>query len=504
LKENLRLLRRVLVVLISICLVGCAVGPDFEEPLAPLTSSYTEVQLPGQTVSSTGHGGAAQNFVMGQDIPGHWWTLFHSKHLNDLIEKGIEQNNTLQAAQATLRQADANYRASFGSLFPAVAVGGSATKLKANGSSANQNTPAQTYNLFTQGLNISYTLDVFGGIRRQIEAAGAQVDFSDFEEKAAYLTLTSNIVTTAVNEASLRAQIMATEELIKLLQNNLEISRKRFDLGALSKLDVLAQETQLLQTQGTLPPLQLALTQTRSLLSVLIGELPSESRLGAFSLDEVTLPTELPLTIPSSLVNQRPDVKAAAALLHEASAQIGVATANLLPQLTIVGRYGGSSNFIKDLFKSSNNVWSLLGNVAQPIFDGGKLFSEREAAVAAFEAAFANYRQTVLEAYKNVADVLRALELDAEQLKLQTEAEKAALDTMKMTQAQYDLGAISYLNLIIAQRQYQLARISRIRAEAARYTDTAALFQALGGGWWNRHATPDPTSEAAELDKGEE
>jgi NodT family efflux transporter outer membrane factor (OMF) lipoprotein len=270
------------------------------------------------------------------------------------------------------------------------------------------------------------------------------------------------------------------------LQQNYDIAKKGFDLGGRSKIDILSQETQLYQTQALLPPLQKALGETRTALSVLIGEMPSENNLPTFNLDEIKLPTELPLGIPACLVTQRPDIKAAEALLHAASAQIGVATANFFPQFTITGNYGGSSNFIKNLFKDSANVWSLMGSVLQPVFQGGTLIAQRDASVAAFEQAFAQYSQTVLEAYKNVADVLHALELDAAQLQVETAAEKAATETLNLTQTQYNLGAVSYLNLIIASRQYQLARIGRIRAQASRYSDTAALFYALGGGWWNQ------------------
>lgn len=487
----------------TLLLAGCAVGPDFEIPDAPEIESYTASEMPLATVKTEGHGGDAQHFIKGGSIPSDWWSLFHSKTLNDLIEKGIKNNNNLKAAQAALRQAEANYRASIGPLFPALTAGGNATRQRTNGSSFDQTSiKPVTYNLFNAGFNLSYTLDVFGGIRRQVEAAGAQVDFQDFEEKAAYLTLTSNIVTTAITEASLRAQIDATQQLVNFQEKNYEIAKNSFDLGGKSKIDTLAQEAQLYQTKGLISPLQNSLAQQQTTLAVLIGELPSTSKMTFFDLEEITLPTELPIGIPSCLVNGRPDVRAAEALLHAASAQIGVATANLLPQFTITGSYGGSSNFIKDLFKHSSNVWTLMGGVLQPIFDGGTLISQREAAVAAFEQAFAKYRETVLQAYKNVADALQALELDAVQLQIVTEAEKSAKESLKLTQAQYDLGAVSYLNLIIAQRQYLQSSISRIQALASRYTNTVALFQALGGGWWNE--TGELSACASKEQKGSE
>ncbi len=474
-------------------LSGCAVGPDFEIPAAPEIESYTAAEMPLTSVETKGHGGGAQHFVKGGSIPADWWRLFHSKKLNDLIEKGIKNNNNLKAAQAALRQAEANYWVAIGPLFPAVTGGGNGSRQRVNGASLDETSlQPVTFNLFNVGFNLSYTLDVFGGIRRQVEAAGAQVDFQDFEEKAAFLTLTSNIVTTAIMEASLRAQIDATQQLVFFQEKNYEISKKSFDLGGKSKIDTLAQEAQLYQTKGLIAPLQNSLAQQRTTLAVLVGELPSASTITPFDLDEITLPTEMPMGIPSCLVHGRPDVRAAEALLHAASAQIGVATANLLPQFTITGNYGGTSNFIKDLFKHSANVWTLMGGVLQPIFEGGALIAKQDAAIAAFEQAFAQYRETVLEAYKNVADALQALELDAVQLQVLTEAERAATESLKLTQVQYDLGAVSYLNLIIAQRQYLQSRISRIQALASRYTNTAALFQALGGGWWNEKGQLSP------------
>lgn len=484
----------------SLTLVGCAVGPDFESPSPPQTHEYMENPLPSQTVETEGEAGEAQHFVMGGDIPGDWWCLFHSPSINALIEQGIQKNNTLKAAQASLRQAEANYWASVANLFPFVSVSGLAERQRFNGASFDQpNLRPQTFNLFNAGVNVSYTLDVFGGIRRQIEGFGAQEDLARYEERAAFLTLTANIVTTSITEASLRAQIQATEELVKIQKKNLEIAENRFALGAISKIDSLSQATQLYQTESSLPPLQNALAQTRTTLSVLIGELPSDCKIHEFSLSEITLPTEIPVSLPCHLVWQRPDIKAAEATLHAASAQIGVTTANFFPQFTITGNYGGSSNFIKDLFKHNSNVWTLIGNVVQPVFQAGMLIEQRKAAIAAFEAAYAQYRQTLLEAYKNVADVLQALELDAVQLKITTDGEKAATETLKLTQLQYDLGAVSYLNLIIAQRQYHLARVDRIRAEASRLSNTAALFQALGGGWWNyKPACPEQTAEKCE------
>ncbi len=333
---------------------------------------------------------------------------------------------------------------------------------------------------------MAYTLDAFGGIRRQIEAAGAQVDYQQFELEAAWLTLSSNIVTTSITLASLRAQIAATRQLIQAQEKTLALVRGQFKLGGASESDVLAQVNLLAQTRAQLPVLEQNLSVQRHALSVLIGELPNEEGLSAFNLDSLRLPKDLPLSCPSFLVKQRPDVQAAEALLHAASAQIGVQTANLFPQVAITGFEGQQSKLLNKLFLPDNMIWSMATNVSQPLFNGGTLLAQRRAAIAAFEQAYAQYKQTVLQAFQNVADALRAIEHDAITLSDLKAAEKSALESLRLTRKQYQLGGVALLNLLNAERTWQQARISRIQAEASRYTDTAALFQALGGGWWNR------------------
>ncbi|MBI2707831.1 MAG: efflux transporter outer membrane subunit [Proteobacteria bacterium] len=472
----------------ALCLAGCALGPDFESPAPPTTSSYTEKQLPCKTVKTKGAGGQAQCFISGKDIPADWWRLFHSCALNKLIERALKNSPNLQAAQAAWRQADENLRVSTASLFPFVSVQPSYQRQAFSGTQFGpQNAiDVSTFNLYNASVNVSYTLDVFGAIRRQIEASHAQADYQKFITEATFLTLTSNIVTSAITEASLRAQLQATQELIVLQEQTLQITEKKFRLGAISRLDVLAQQAQLSKTRASLSPLQKSLAETRHALSVLIGEAPSESCLPVFNLEDLTLPRDLPVSLPSALVRQRPDVRAAEETLHAASAQIGVATANLFPQITLSGAYGWSANVLPGFFNRDNAIWNILGNLVQPIIQGGALRAKRRAAIAAFEQAFAQYRQTVLQAFQNVADTLRALEIDAEDLLHETEAEDAAWKTFKLTQTQYQVGAVGYLNMLDAEREYLNARINRIQAQASRYADTAALFQALGGGWWNR------------------
>ncbi len=476
------------IILASIMLTACAVGPDFHAPNTPQLSRYTYSPLPAKTVSAQSPGGNSQYFIMGRDIPADWWTLFHSQPLNDLICKGITHSPNLDAATAALSQAEENLKAQIGStMVPAISGQFTPERQRFSDSTLGlQNVPGQVFNLYNANINVSYTLDVFGGLRRQIEAAGALVDYQCFQLRATYLTLTANIVTTSVAAASLRKQIQATHELIHIQEDLLHIVQKQYELGGASGTDVLTQQTQLAQTRALLPPLEKSLAQTCHALSVLVGAFPCEGGIPILDLDTLHLPRRLPVSLPSKLVCQRPDVRAASALLEQASAQIGVATANLLPQFPLTASYGSEVNWIGNLFTQQGVVWTLVGNVMQPIFNGGALIARRKAAIFAYNQALAQYKQTVLQAFQNVADALRALEIDAQTLQAQTIAEKAAKETLAITKKQYSLGGVSYINLLNAQLLYQQALISRIQAQAARYADTAALFQALGGGWWNQ------------------
>ncbi|HVO65813.1 MAG TPA: efflux transporter outer membrane subunit [Syntrophales bacterium] len=474
--------------IIAAVVTGCAVGPDFRTPPAPSTNVYTAKELPAETAAAPGIAGAAQRFAPGQDIPEEWWTLFHSETLNHMIRQALADNPTLAAAKARLREAQENRQAGLGVLFPTVDANASATREKISGALFGQSdTDISAFNIYNASVNVSYALDIFGGARRALEALQSQIDYQQYQLEGAYLTLASNIVTTAVQEASLRAQIIATKNILALQEKQLSVVENQFRLGGASRSDILAQKTQLAQTQTTLPPLEKVLTQTRHLLAVLTGRLPHEAaEFPEFNLDEIELPQELPVSLPSSLVRQRPDIMASEALYHAACAQVGVATAYLYPQITLTGSYGFTATTASDLFNSNSVVWSIGAGLLQPIFHGGTLTAKRRAAIAAYDEAGAQYRSTVLLAFQNVADVLRALEADANALKAQADAEAAAHDTFDLTQKEFQLGAVSYLSLLNAQRQYQQSQIGLIQAQAARFADTAALFHALGGGWWNR------------------
>ena len=462
-------------------LMGCTVGPDFIPPAPPVASRYTNAPLPSQTVSIKGEEEKTQKFIQEQHIIPQWWALFQCQPLNQLINQGLKNSPTLEAAQAALRQAVENLNAERGGFFPAVDAGLGASRQRSSLASSGLPGPSYQYNLYTASLNASYNLDIFGTLRRQVEALDAEVDYQRFELEAAYLSLTSTIVTTVIEEASLRSQIQITKDLLESQEKQLSILKLQFKLGGISLADILSQETLVAQTRASLPVLNKQLSQARHSLAVLVGELPSEASLPYFTFDTLHLPADLPLTLPSSLVQQRPDVKAAEALLHQASAEIGVATAQMFPQLSLTASIGDVSNKANRLFASSSTVWSLGSQLLQPLFRGGALIAQKNAAVAAYDQAFAKYRQTVLEAFQQVADVLDNLVEDAKAHKAQQEAEKFAYQAVEISRQQYRLGGVSFLAVLIAERQYQETRINYIQAKAARYADTVALFKALGG-----------------------
>jgi NodT family efflux transporter outer membrane factor (OMF) lipoprotein len=484
-----RLLRALSIAMATLLLDACAVGPDFERSGAPDVSGYTREPLTQVTASTDVAGGEAQRFVPGLDIPGQWWVLFHSEPLNLMIEQAIRNNPTLPAAQAALRQARENVYAEQGAFFPSITVNFSPSRNKtATGAlspiSASGN---PFYSLYTGQVTVTYAPDVFGGTRRQVESLEATAEFQRFQVEATYLTLTSNVVAAAVQEASLRGQIAATEEIIKIETESLSILQKQFELGQVANADVAAVEATLAQAQATLPPLQKQLAVQRDLLTALIGRFPSQEPAEKFELAALRLPQDLPVSLPSKLVEQRPDIQSAEAQLHAASAQIGVAVAAQLPQFTLTGNAGAASNQISQFLATPGTAfWAVAGNVAQTIFDAGTLLHKKRAAEAAFDQAAAMYRGTVITAFQNVADTLHALKFDADTLKAAYAAERAAAKSLEIARRQLQLGAITYLGLLTTQNTYQTALIAQVQAQATRYADTAALFQALGGGWWNR------------------
>jgi len=477
---------------IAAALPGCTVGPDFQRPDAPNTTRYTETPMPAETASVPGIAGATQRFRSG-DLPAQWWSLYRSEPLDRLVREALAGSPTLAAARATLREAQENLAARTGALvYPAVNADASATRQKLSNAAFSQ-PGTEIFNLYNASINVSYMLDIFGGNRRQLEGLEALVDYQNYQLEGAHLALTSNIVTAAISEASLRGQLQATHDILAAEQEVVRRVQRQYELGGVARLDLVAVQSQAAQTAAIIPPLETSLAQARHLLAVLTGKVPSEASVPEFTLDTLHLPEEIPVSLPSELVRQRPDIQASEALLHQASAQIGVATANLYPQVTLTGSFGGQTNQLHNLF-AGPSIWSLAAGALQPIFRGGELQAERRAAIAAFDAAQSQYQDTVLQAFRNVADALRALENDARTVKAQAEAEALARDRLDLTRKQFELGGTSYLALLDAQRQYSLARVALVRVQSTRYADTAALFQALGGGWWNREQAASAAS----------
>lgn len=471
--------------LLCLALAACTVGPDFVRPDVPVNAGYTHDQLSSTAQADIASGGAAQRLINGMDIPGQWWTLFRSAALNALVEEALRANPNVSAAQAALRQANELVYADQASLFPSVGANLSKSREKVSGATTGaSSSPILT--LSSASLSVSYAPDVFGGTRRQIESSTAQAEYQRFQLEATYLTLTANVVNSAISLASIRDQVAATEEIVRLQSGQLDLLHAQRRLGAIADTDVLAQQTALAQTRATLAPLQKQLAQTSNQLMVYLGRFPNQDRDQRFNLASLHLPEQLPVSLPSTIVGQRPDVRAAQAQLHQASADIGVAVANQLPQFSITGALGSTAASGTRLFSAGTGIWSLAGSIAQPIFDAGALEHRKRAAVAAYDESAGLYRGTLLIAFQDVANALRALEFDAEALNQQVIAERSAQASLDLVQAQFRLGAVAYINLLTAQQSYQDTVLARVKAQAARYSDTTALFQALGGGWWNR------------------
>jgi NodT family efflux transporter outer membrane factor (OMF) lipoprotein len=495
-------------ILFASCIAGCAVGPDFKRPDPPAVTGYTRDPIPPQTVSATGgpsgsaqareaqgpgaQGGGAQGgpqrFVPGADIPGEWWQVFHNEPLNKLIQDSLTANPTLTAAQAALRQAHENTLAQTGFYYPSVTGSFDASRNLTPTESLSPAGPTTNpyYSLVTPQLSVSFTPDVWGANRRAVESLAAQEESQLFQLEATYLTLTSNVVAGAVQEASLRGQIAATSETIKVETSLLDILRRQMQLGQMAGADVAAQEAALAQAQLLLPPLQKQLALQRDALTALAGRYPSEEVEATFDLAGLALPLDLPLSIPSALVQQRPDVRQAEANLHAASAQIGQAIAARIPAISLTASLGNSASSASTLFTPGTNFWTLGAGVTGPIFDGFTLLHKQRAAQAGFDQAAAQYKATVIAAFQNVADSLRALQSDADALRAASASEAAAKRSLDIVHKQLDLGQIAYLAVLNAENTYQQARLALVQAEASRLADTAALFQALGGGWWHR------------------
>ena len=468
---------------------GCAVGPDFHRPAAPQAQAYSTAALT-PTVPVDTAGGEAQRFETGIDIPGQWWRAFQSPQIDDLVAKTLAANPDLQAAQAALRSALESAAAQRARYFPTVsATVSSDREQNAVGTLAPTLTSGTSiFTLHTAQIDVGYALDVFGANRRQVESLSASAEAQRFQMEATYLTLISNVVVAAITQASVHTQLVTTQDIVSSERESLEILSKQYQLGSISWAPVSAQQATLAQSEATLPGLQQQLAQQHDLLAQLSGRLPGELADTELDLATLTLPQELPVSVPAKLVAQRPDVCAAEAALHAATAQVGVATANMLPDISLTANAGTTAVRLSELLGPGTRFWSLGASLSQTLFAGGGLLHRKRAAVANMDQAAAQYRSSVLQAFRQVADALAALQADAVALEAQARAEQASAQSLAIAKQNLQLGSASYLDLLDAQRSHNQAVVALAQAHAARLSDTVALFQALGGGWWNRAA----------------
>ena len=479
------------IVAFGVSLAGCSVGPDFTHPATPDITRYTREPLATQTSGTDVAGGQQQRLIQGRDIPQEWWAVFKSPKLDALIQHSIDNNPNLQSAFATLRANQQAVYAQEGKFLPLLQANFNPTRQQT--STAVTPVPASNatvFNLVTAQLQVAYTFDIWGLNRRTVESLQALADVQRFQVEAAYLTLTANVAVAAITEASLREQIDATNELISINGTMVDTLRRQFDKGAVARGDLALQEAALAQVKATLPPLRKALQQNRDLLAALAGGFPSDGPRETFKFVDFRLPGQLPVSVPSQLIEQRPDIRAAEEQLHSASAEIGVATANLLPTFSINADAGFTNTALSHLLAPQNLFWDLAGNATQTLFDGGTLLHQLQGAKDTYQAAAWTYQSTVIAAVQNVADALRAIQNDADALRAARDFQRAAKVSFDLAHQQFDSGNANVLLLLNAQQSYLQAVIQVVQAHAARLSDTAALFQALGGSWWNRAGLP--------------
>lgn len=463
-------------VAVLLSLAGCALGPIYHKPSPPGITRYVPATAPQAPVKG------AQIFQYGQTAASDWWRMFHSSRLDQLVALALARNPSLQASEASLREAHANLQAAMGIFYPQVNAGLSGERQRTSGAQVGGSSPANVFSLYTGTVGISYYPDVFGINRYVYRQAKAQEDVARDVLDAARLSLEGNVVQTALSAAAVQAQITATTDIVSNEQRLLALTQQRYRIGAASYLEVVAQKSQLASDEATLPPLKQALDSDQNALAALSGRYPAQWSQEVLSLTKLHLPAKLPVSLPSALVAKRPDIRAAEAQLRAANASVGEAVARMYPLLDITASWGGQSVNSNTLFDSANRIWSLAGNLTAPIFEGGTLEAQKHAAQAAYSASFAQYKVTVLGAFQQVADTLRALQHDAEALNALDDELKSATTTLQLTQDQYRVGAVDYLSLLSAEAGYSRARIGYVQALAQRYTDTAALFVALGGG----------------------
>jgi NodT family efflux transporter outer membrane factor (OMF) lipoprotein len=465
---------------IVLALNGCAVGPDFQKPHAPDDAAYLKNGIPEKTAIANG---VEQKFTTGNLPNQQWWSMFQSSSLDSLVKASINENASLKASEASLLQSQDLLRAGYGVFFPQVAIGLNAQRVSSSPYQLGQKTAGSIFNLMTAGVSVSYTLDVFGGERRQVEALQAQVDYQRYQTNAAFLMLTANVVNTSIARAAYIAQIQATKELVNLEKDQLQVAKAQVAGGTAAFATELTIQSLISSNEASIASLRQKASQAEHLLAVLEGVDPSHVQLADLSITSLSLPDNIPINVPSDLVRSRPDILASEALMHQASANIGVATANLFPSITLNGGYGAATNQFSNLSGPNQQFWTVGPSINIPVFEGGALYFTRKAAIDAFQVAQENYRQTVLTAFSQVADCLTALENDAQLLQNQLDAKNAAAQALKLQQISYKSGLVDYLSVLIADVQYHQADIAFLQALAQRYQDTVALYVAMGGGW---------------------
>jgi NodT family efflux transporter outer membrane factor (OMF) lipoprotein len=463
------------------CLIslGCAVGPDFHRPKGPDDQAYT----PEGTKATAVAAGESQRFIEGADIGADWWRLLRCPALDSIVSEALAGNPGLDAARATLRQNQDSLRAGYGVFFPQVDAQAGASRQRYN--PAPGAIPSNTFNLFSLSGTVSYAIDIWGGSRRQVEALGAAVEAQRYSLAAAYVMLTSNVVDAVIAQAAYRDEIDATKATLVLIEEQVRITTAQATGGTVPYANVLTLQSQAASIKAAIPPLEQKIDQAADLLADLTGLTPANWRRLPLALSDLQLPEDLPLSVPSRLVRQRPDVLIAEAELHAANAGIGVATAAMLPNLTLSAGYGFNGTSPSQLFAGGGAFWNIAAGLTQPIFRGGALYYQRKAAIDARDAVAAQYRQTVLAAFQQVADTLRGLGHDADALAAQTEAVETAEKALNLLQANYLAGIGTYLQVLVADEQYLLARTAYVQAVAQRLQDTVAIYVALGGGWWH-------------------
>jgi NodT family efflux transporter outer membrane factor (OMF) lipoprotein len=478
---------------LCLLLASCAVGPDFQRPAAPEVADYTSGNLPASTVDADGQ---PQNFVRDAGLPSDWWRMFGSPEIDEMVNRSMLGNPTVAAAEASLRQSQDNLRAGYGVFFPQIDLGASGARQLSAPALQGSSIPGSIFNIVTLTGSITYALDLFGGQRRAVEGLRARRDYARYETSAARLALQANVVETAIARAAYASQIESTEHMLQLEDMQLRQVQAQVDSGVLGYASVLAVRSQMSQTEAQLAQLHLKFDQAGHLLVNLQGEFPARLALPDIDFECIALPRDLPVSLPSDLVRRRPDILASEAAMHSASADIGVAAAAMFPSISLTGNAGAAGTSLHDLPGDNGKFWSAGAGISVPVFRGGSLWFGRKAAIDAYEGAAANYRQTVLGAFTDVANALKALEHDAETVKAQGILRDNAQETVDLLFANYNAGLVPYMDILTAEIQLEQANIAYVSAAAQRHQDTVALFSALGGGWW---AKPDSATDASAL-----